>query len=86
MAMTVEEIEHRLIKAEENIETLFCRTNEQNRELAEVTIKLDNILVTLGELKASVMQLQSRPGTMWDKLIFGIIGAAATAFITYIIK
>lgn len=86
MAMTVDEIEHRLIKAEENIETLFGRTNEQNRELAEVTIKLDNILVTLGELKASVMQLQSRPGTMWDKLIFGIIGAAATAFITYIIK
>jgi hypothetical protein len=86
MNMTIEEIAHRLVKAEENIETLFGRTNEQNRELAEVTIKLDNILVTLGELKASVMQLQSRPGTLWDKLIFGIIGAAATAFITYILK
>ena len=86
MAMTVEEIEHRLIKAEKDIEDLFSNTNKHNKELAEVTIKLDNILVTLGELKASVMQLQSRPGTLWDKLIFGIIGAAATAFITYIIK
>ena len=86
MAMTIEEIEHRLIKAEENIETLFSNTNKHNKELAEVTIKLDNILVTLGELKASVMQLQSRPGTMWDKLIFGLIGAAATAFISYILK
>ena len=84
--MPIEEIEHRLIKAEKDIEKLFGRTNEQTKELAEVTIKLDNILVTLGELKASVMQLQSRPGTMWDKLIFGLIGAAATAIITYILK
>ena len=84
--MFVEEIEHRLKKAEENIEALFESRNEHNKELAEVTIKLDNILVTLGELKASVMQLQSRPGTMWDKLIFGLIGAAATAFISYILK
>ncbi len=84
--MSVEEIAHRLVKAEENIETLFGKTNEQNREIAEVTIKLDNILVTLGELKASLAQLQSRPGTMWDKLIFAIIGAAATAFVTYILK
>lgn len=86
MNMTIEEIAHRLVKAEENIEILFSNTNKHNKELAEVTIKLDNILVTLGELKASVMQLQSRPGTMWDKLIFGLIGAAATAIITYILK
>ena len=84
--MTIEEIEHRLKKAESDIETLFESRNEHNKELAEVTIKLDNILVTLGELKASVMQLQSRPGTLWDKLIFGLIGAAATAFISYILK
>jgi hypothetical protein len=84
--MSIEEIEHRLIKAEGDIETLFGRTNEQTKELAEVTIKLDNILVTLGELKASLAQLQSRPGTMWDKLISGIIGAAATAIVAYILK
>ena len=84
--MTIEEIEHRLLKAEENIEALFKSRNQFNEELATVTTKLDNILVTLGELKASVIQLQSRPGTMWDKLIFGLIGAAATAFISYILK
>ena len=84
--MTLEEVEHRLLKAEENIEALFKSRNQFNEELATVTTKLDNILVTLGELKASVIQLQSRPGTMWDKLIFGLIGAAATAIITYILK
>ena len=84
--MTLEEVEHRLIKAEEDIETLFKSRNKFNEELATVTTKLDNILVTLGELKASVVQIQSRPGTMWDKLIFGLIGAAATAIITYILK
>ena len=84
--MTIEEIEHRLLKAEENIEALFKSRNQFNEELATVTTKLDNILVTLGELKASVVQIQSRPGTMWDKRIFGLIGAAATAIITYILK
>ena len=84
--MTIEEIEHRLLKAEENIEALFKSRNQFNEELATVTTKLDNILVTLGELKASVVQIQSRPGTMWDKLIFGLIGAAATAILTYILK
>ena len=84
--MTLEEVEHRLIKAEEDIETLFKSRNKLNEELATVTTKLDNILVTLGELKASVVQIQSRPGTMWDKLIFGLIGAAATAIVSFAIK
>ena len=84
--MTLEEVEHRLIKAEEDIETLFKSRNKLNEELATVTTKLDNILVTLGELKASVVQIQSRPGTMWDKLVFALIGAAATAFVSFILK
>ena len=84
--MTPEEFERRLVKAEENIETLFGRTNKFNEEMATVTTKLDNILVTLGELKASVVQLQSRPGTMWDKLVFAMIGAGTTAFISFIMK
>lgn len=84
--MTTEEFEHRLVKAEKNIETLFGRTNKFNEEMATVTTKLDNILVTLGELKASVIQLQSRPGTMWDKLVFALIGAASTAFVSFIVK
>lgn len=86
MTISQEEIAHRLIKAEENIETLFKSRNQHNEELAAVTTKLDNILVTLGELKASVVQLQSRPGTMWDKLVFALIGAATTAFISFILK
>ena len=84
--MTLEEVEHRLIKAEEDIETLFKSRNKLNEELATVTTKLDNILVTLGELKASVVQIQSRPGTMWDKLIFAVVGAATTAFVSFAIK
>lgn len=86
MTISQEEIAHRLIKAEENIETLFKSRNQHNEELAAVTTKLDNILVTLGELKASVVQLQSRPGTMWDKLVFALIGAAATAVVSLILK
>lgn len=84
--MTIEEIEHRLIKAESDIETLFKSRNKLNEELAAVTIKLDNILVTLGELKASVVHLQSRPGSMWDKLVFAIIGASVSAVVSVFLK
>ncbi|MBR6619403.1 MAG: hypothetical protein IKK85_03575 [Clostridia bacterium] len=84
--MNPEEIEHRLIKAEENIEDLFGRTNRFNQEMATVIAKLDNMLVTLGELKATVTLLQNRPVEKWDKLIFAIIGAAGSALVSYLLK
>lgn len=77
--MTIEEIGHRLEKAEEDIKTLYSRTNKFSEEMAAVTIKLDNILVTLGELKESVCSLNARPMKYVDKFIFGFIGAAAAS-------
>ncbi len=76
--MTNEELEHRLIQAEDDIKTLFGKTNKFSTEMATVTTKLDNMLVTLGELKESVNRISTRPSRLWDKLIFGIIGSAAT--------
>ncbi len=78
--MTIEELEHRLSSAEKDIKTLFGRTNKFSQEMASVTTKLDNMLVTLGELKESVNRLDKRPSQFWDKLVLGIIGALAAAF------
>ncbi len=77
--MTNEELEHRLIQAEDDIKTLFGKTNKFSTEMATVTTKLDNMLVTLGELKESVNRLDNRPSQLWDKLVFGVIGAIAAA-------
>lgn len=49
------------------------------------TTTLNSVLTTLGELKAAVEALKSRPATMWDKLIYAVIGAAGAALITYFI-
>ena len=49
------------------------------------TTTLNSVLATLGELKGAVESLKARPATMWDKLIYAVIGAAAAAAITYLI-
>ena len=41
----------------------------------QLVTKLDNMLVTLGELKESIETLKKRPGWLWDKFIVALIGA-----------
>lgn len=83
--MTIEEIEHRLEKAEADIKILYSRTNKFGEEMAVVTTKLDNILITLGELKESVAKISARPARLWDKILLGFAGAAAAAVATALI-
>ena len=80
------EIEHRLQQAEENIKELFGKVNGVDKSLVATTTTLNNLLTLVGELKAAVESLKSRPATWWDKLIFALIGAAASAIVTYLIK
>ena len=80
--MTLEEMEHRIEKAEADIRQLYSRTNKFGEEMAVVTTKLDNILITLGELKESVGKLNARPARLWDKILLGFAGAAAAAVAT----
>ncbi|MBQ7102226.1 MAG: hypothetical protein IJN81_11360 [Clostridia bacterium] len=84
--MTLEEIEHRIEKAEADIRTLYSRTNKFGEEMAVVTTKLDNILITLGELKESVGKINSRPARLWDKIVLSLAGAVAAAIAAAIIS
>ena len=84
--MTLEEIEHRIEKAEADIRKLYSRTNKFGEEMAVVTTKLDNILITLGELKESVGKINSRPARLWDKIVLSLAGAAAAALAAAIIS
>lgn len=83
--MTLEEMEHRIEKAEADIRKLYSRTNKFGEEMAVVTTKLDNILITLGELKESVGKLNARPVKLWDKILLSFVGAAAAAVATALI-
>ena len=81
--ITLTEIEHRLIQAEKNIKELFGKYNGIDKSLVATATTLNNLLTLVGELKAAVEALRSKPGDFWDKLIYALIGAAASAAITY---
>ncbi len=83
--ITISEIEHRLIQAEENIKELFGKYNGIDKSLVATTTTLNNLLALVGELKAAIDALRSRPASFWDKLIFALIGAAASAAVAYFI-
>lgn len=80
------EIEHRLIECEGNIKELFGKVNGVDKSLVATTTTLNNLLALVGELKAAVESLKSRPAAWWDKLIFALIGAAASAIVTYFVQ
>lgn len=83
--ITLTELEHRLIQAEENIKELFGKYNGIDKSLVATTTTLNNLLALVGELKAAIEALKSRPGNFWDKLVYALIGAAASAAASYII-
>lgn len=84
--MTIAEIEHRLIAAEENIKELFGKVNGVDKTLVATTTTLNNLLSAVGELKGAIEALKARPAAWWDKLIFALIGAVVSAVATYFIK
>ena len=86
MEVTTVELEHRVATCEKDIKEVQKRQSEVEIEQAKINTKLDNMLVTLGELKKSVELIASRPTQWWDKLVSAIIGAAAAGVIAYFIK
>lgn len=80
--ISIIEIEHRLIQAEENIKELFAKYNGVDKNLVAVTTTLNNLLTLVCELKAAVEGLKTRPAAIWDKVVFALLGAAASAVVS----
>ena len=75
----MEVLNHRLDAVEEDIKILYKKVNEVTLTQVQSVTKLDSMLVTLGELKASIEALKKRPGWLWDKLTVAFIGAVCGA-------
>lgn len=84
--MDFESLEVRIRKCEEDIRNLYHKTNRIDKTQSEVTTKIDNVLVELGRLRESIETLKTRPGKIWDKFIYGVVGAAAAALVSIIIN
>ena len=81
--ISILEIEHRLIQAEENIKELYAKFNGIDKNLVAVTTTLSSLHTLVSEMKTSVEELRKRPINLWDKLIFALLGAAVSAIFTY---
>ncbi len=71
---------HRITQLEEDVKHLYSKTNGFAVASAEMNAKLDNVLVTLGELKESLKTVRERPARLWDKLILAVLAGAGTGF------
>lgn len=80
--ISILEIEHRLIQAEKNIKELYAKYNGIDKNLVAVTTTLSSLHTLVSEMKASVEELRKRPISFWDKFIFALLGAAASAILT----
>ena len=81
--ISILEIEHRLIQAEENIKELYAKYNGIDKNLVAVTTTLSSLHTLVSEMKVSVEALKNKPSALWDKLIFALLGAAASAVVTH---
>ncbi len=72
--------EHRITTLEADVKHLYSKVNGFAVTSAEMNTKLDNMLVTLGELKESIKAVSTRPVKFWDKLIVSVLAALGTGF------
>lgn len=70
--------DHRLKILEDDVKILYGKVNTFAVNQAETNTKLDNLLVSIGELKESLADIKRRPSLLWDKLLFAIIGAVGS--------
>lgn len=73
---------HRLDTAEADIKNLYKKVNDVTMAQVQTVTKLDNMLLTLGELKESIETLKKRPGWLWDKTVVALIGAICGVLIS----
>ena len=83
--MDMETITHRLEKCEEDIKTLYSKSNKADVAQAEIATKLNNVLLELGKVREAVDGLKMRPARMWDKFLYAVLGALAAALVSMII-
>lgn len=69
---------HRISELEADVKALYSRTNSFAVTQAQLNTKLDNMLLTLGELKESISAMRQKPSLLWDRLLYAAVAAVGT--------
>ena len=78
-------LEHRVQTSEENLKALKTKVDTLSDHQLESAVKLDHILIAIGELKGQVSKLERRGGMWWDRLVLAVISAVAAAIISRLV-
>ena len=83
MEQTVGTLTVRVDKLERDSAELFTRMNATSVAQAAVSEKLSSMLVTLGEGKQAVSNLQGMPVRRWEWLVRAVLTAAVSGMCGY---
>jgi len=82
----MDEINRRITKAEENIETLFGKVNTLTNAQTKTDTTLEHLLIAIGRLENAVDGLKARPGDRWLKLVDVVVAALVAAIVAYFMR
>lgn len=76
----------RLDKEEKRIDDMEKLLHEVSECNAKLTIMVENLNKSNDDHEARITDIEKKPGTYWDKIVAGIIGAAVTALMALVLK
>lgn len=68
-------LKHRMDEVEQIVDAVHSLAQQMVAQTSEIKHLSENV----GEVKKDVAELKAKPGTRWESLITGLIGAAAGA-------
>jgi uncharacterized protein YoxC len=80
---TLESIAARVDTLEKQVSELFNKMNSTRETQCEIATKLDNVLVSIGEVKQAVSGLQAVPTKRWESVIRTAFGALTAGVVGY---
>lgn len=76
----------RIEKAEKRLDDMEKLMREVTECNAKLTIMVENLQKSDANHEERITEIEKKPGTYWDKIVAGIIGAAVAALMALVLK
>ena len=86
LGVEVDNLKRRVEVLEKEISEVENKAATAAEAQAAISTKLNTVIENLGRVQQSIEDLKGRPGRRWETIISALIGAAATAFIAFILR
>lgn len=76
----------RLDKAEKRLDDMEKLMHEMSECNAKLTIMVENLKKSDEDHEDRITEIEKKPGSYWEKIVAGIIGAAVAALMAIVLK